>query len=478
MRRLLLALLLLAPAAAEPYQPPPLEIVLPTEVELPAPASKPDELGSEPLTVEEAVNIALRYQSTVAVARTQVQVAEGRTQQTGAQTNPKLNLTSTYRDFFYVDPSLGGGVGGLGGPGGFILGGNQTNATLRQLLFDFGYTRNLVRQNLALEEAARAGYTRSQCDLMFQVKEAFYVAVQNQRLVEVNLSNVKNRQAQLEQANSRFEAGLGLPADVLRAQTAVSAAAFDLSQAQTNAGLARLNLNNLMGIDPRTPLSLKDNPEQAPATEKVEELFELALRNRPEVAQAVASLQAGRYGVDAANVSSAPQLNASLVYGLNSEPFFNSLSVQLGLNFDIYDGGLQGGRVREAEANREAAQAQLDGVAQTVLTEVGRAYLILKTAEQRVQTAQQTEASAAETLRLSTGRYEGGLGIFLDVLEAQAALLTAQTDRVNAQTQVDVARAALNRAIGQPPPGVAPVVRTDEQPSPVSPLRPSADAPE
>lgn len=474
MRRLLLALLLLAPARAEPYQPPPLEIVLPTEVELPPPAARPDELGSEPLTVEEAVNIALRYQSTVAVARTQVQVAEGRTQQTGAQTNPRLNLTSTYRDFFYVDPSLGGG---LGGPGGFILGGNQTNATLRQLLFDFGYTRNLVRQNLALEEAARAGYTRSQCDLMFQVKEAFYVAVQNQRLVEVNLSNVKNRQAQLEQANSRFEAGLGLPADVLRAQTAVTSAVFDLSQAQTNAGLARLNLNNLMGIDPRTPLSLKDNPEQGPTTEKVEELFEQALRNRPELTQAVANLEAGRYGVDAANVSSAPQLNASLVYGLNSEPFFNSLSVQLGLNFDLYDGGLQGGRVREAEANREAAQAQLDGVAQTVLTEVGRAYLNLKTAEQRVQTARQAEASASETLRLSTGRYEGGLGIFLDVLEAQAALLAAQTDRVNAQTQVDVARAALNRAIGQPPPAVAPVVRTDEQPSPVSPVRPSADAP-
>ncbi len=481
MRKLVLLGLLLASVAAaqepeKPYVPPKVDFVLPTELVMPAPATKPEELGAAPLTADEAVRIALRYQGTVAQARTQIDAAAGRTQATGAATMPRLSLTAGYQDTLYssISSSLAGATGASGALTGnntaFQLSGYSANVTLSQLLFDFGHTRDLVRQSRALEEAAAYGFTRAQTDLTFSVKEAFYLAIQQEKLVEVNENNVKNRQAQLAQAESRFNAGLGLPADVVRAQTAVSTAIFNLSQAQTNSGLARLNLNNLMGIDPRTPLQLKDDPEQGPATDKPEELFDLALLHRPELAQARAQLQAARYGLDAANTTSAPRLTAALVYGLRGDPFFNSLGIQVGFNFDIYDGGLQAGRVREAEANRESAQAGLDVAAQTVLTEVGRAYLNLKTAAERIRSAEQAEASAAETLRLATGRYQVGLGIFLDVLDAQAALLTAQTDRVNAYLQSDVARAALNRAIGVTPAEVQPVVRKDDQPSPVSPL--------
>ena len=59
-------------------------------------------------------------------------------------------------------------------------------------------------------------------------------------------------------------------------------------------------------------------------------------------------------------------------------------------------------------------------------------------------------SNAEEALRLATGRYNSGLGTFLDVLDAQAALLTARTQRVNAEMAVAQARAALARAVGTP----------------------------
>ena len=55
-------------------------------------------------------------------------------------------------------------------------------------------------------------------------------------------------------------------------------------------------------------------------------------------------------------------------------------------------------------------------------------------------------------MRLAEGRYRAGVGTFIDVTDAQAALLTAQTNRVNAQSAVDQARAALAHAIGAPLP--------------------------
>ena len=55
-------------------------------------------------------------------------------------------------------------------------------------------------------------------------------------------------------------------------------------------------------------------------------------------------------------------------------------------------------------------------------------------------------------MRLAQGRYAAGLGTFLDVLDAQAALITAETNRVNAESTVNQANAALAHAIGAPLP--------------------------
>ena len=57
-------------------------------------------------------------------------------------------------------------------------------------------------------------------------------------------------------------------------------------------------------------------------------------------------------------------------------------------------------------------------------------------------------ANALEALRLVEGRYKAGLGAFLDVLDAQTAFIKADSNRVNARTSVDQARAALSHAIG------------------------------
>jgi outer membrane protein len=183
---------------------------------------------------------------------------------------------------------------------------------------------------------------------------------------------------------------------------------------------------------------------------EVERLFTMALERRPELAAGLAAIRAGEFGVDAAHTTSAPSLGAGLAYnrrGLSSFEF-DTLFLTLSIAFEAYDGGLTAGRVKEAEAQLIAAKAQLDGTRRRVLSDVATAYLDLKTAEQRLEAAEAAEINARETVRLSEGRYKAGLGIFLDVLDAQAQLLLAETNRVNAVAARAVARAALARAVG------------------------------
>ena len=446
-----------------PIAPKTQDIPLPPAVELPAPPT-PSATPEQPLTADEAARIALRLQPDVTVADAGITAAAGRTQQARSGLRPNVGVGASYTR----DQSISGSSSrsSTGGTGGTVEGdrfggssGTRISANVGQLLFDFNRTRNLVREAAARERAAGANLTRVQSDLVLRVKQAFYTYVQNTRLVGVNEINLRNRQEQLALAQARLNVGLGLPADVVRAQTAVAEAVFDLQQARNTASTSRVELALLMGIDPRTPLQAGDSSEPAIPTDDVNALVDTALGQRPEVVQAEATLQAAGFGVSAARRTNAPSVSANV--GANARgdslvPRSSSLSAGLVLQWSPFDGGLTRGRVQEAQANVTTAQADLTNAQLTVTSDVSQACLNLRTAEQRVVTADAQIVNAEESVRLAQGRYRAGIGTFIEVTDAQAALLTARTNRVNAVSAVDQARAALARATGAPIPPAEP----------------------
>lgn len=441
------------------------ETPLPPPVELPPPpAAAPPDVPNRPLTADEAALIALHHQPAVTQAGAGIEAARGRTQQVRAGLRPTLGVTAGYSHVESIATenrgTTGGGTGTGGGTvttggGGVTVAGYQAAGTLRQLLFDFNHTRDLVRQGRALERAATANMTRVQSDLVLQVKQAFYSTVQNQRLVGVNETNVRNQQAHLVLAQARLRTGLGLPSDVVRAQTAVADAILNLNVARNNASVSRVNLALLLGIDPRTPIQPAETGEPAVAADDVNALVQTALTQRPDIRQFQENLRATEYAVSAAKTTNAPAVVGSLsasTRGSDFPPGNDFFTIGVNIIWTPFDGGITAGRVREARANRLTAQSQLTGTQLTVTSDVSQAYLNLRTAEQRVATADAEVANAEESVRLAAGRYRAGVGTFIDVTDAQAALLTAQTNRVNAQSAVDQARAAVAHAIGAPLP--------------------------
>lgn len=468
-----------SPSPAPPvYIPRVQQVVIPPPVRLPGPTEPNGDVPDRPLTAEEAARIALFNQPNVGVARAGVSAARGRTMQARAGLLPGLSLSGNYTrtdvtsnlptnalSGTQIGSSTGAGsaassAAAAGGTAAVTTPGYQVAASLRQLLFDFNHTRDLVRQLLELERVALANLTRVQADLVLQVKQSFFTLLQNERLVRVNETNVRNQQEHLALAEARFRAGLGLPADVVRAQTAVAEAVFNLTQARNNASIARVNLALQLGIDPRTPVSPADSSEPPVTVQDPQELFVVALQRRPEVAQAEAQVRSNQWAVRAAYSTDAPALSGTLGWtgrGTGFPPTDTEIfTAGVVLQWSFFDGGLTAGKVREARANVESAQAQLQSARLGVLSDVSQAWLNLRTAEQGLVTAASGVASGEESLRLATGRYKAGLGTFIDVLDAENALLTAQTNEVNARTAVDTARAALARAMGLGLSGVFP----------------------
>lgn len=473
-----------------PVAPKTVETPVPPPVALPAAPPRAD-VVNRPLTADEAVRIALRKQPNVEIARAGISAAQGRTEQTRSALLPSLVVSAGYNNVTVLSgagsnssttTTTGGTNGGTtGGTAGGATGGTSggttpssgnsssssssangtsgftASAVVRQLIFDFNHTRDLVRESTALARAAEQNLTRVQSDLVSQVKQAYYQVVQNDRLVVVNQENLQNRRSQLDLAKARLNSGLGLPSDVATAETSYAAGVITLSVAQNNAAIARVNLAVLMGIDARTPIATVEGGEAAFPSDDVNALVDQALKQRPDVLQAQATVDANRHAVSAARSTNAPVVSGTLGFSSRGDSFLpgnDGLTVGASVTFTPFDGGLTQGKVKEARANLDSAEASLLGTRQTVVSDVAQAWLNLRTAEQRVATASNEVTNALEGVRIATGRYSSGLGLFQDIITAQGLLVTARTDYVNAQAQVDNSRAALRRAVGTPPPVV------------------------
>ena len=137
-----------------------------------------------------------------------------------------------------------------------------------------------------------------------------------------------------------------------------------------------------------------------------------------------------------------------------SNPFDGQYGyVSLTLNWSLIDGGVQLGKVRAAEAEKSSAAAQLRLASLSAIQDVSNAVVGLQSARQQIPVAESEVANAEEGVRLSEGRYKAGVTTFQEIITAQAALVTAETDKVNAIAALAIALATLDHAIGKWPLG-------------------------
>jgi hypothetical protein len=184
-----------------------------------------------------------------------------------------------------------------------------------------------------------------------------------------------------------------------------------------------------------------------------------AVSTRPEILESEAQISAARKGMILARRSLNPSLalSANYAYQPNAAGFTprNIGSVVLSFSVPFYDGGLASARREEAQGTLSAAEVGRRNAVDTVTLDVQQAYVNLVQARARVQVAEVQFAQAEEAFRLARVRYnEGetataGISPQLEVSNSQNSLTNAESNRLNALYDYNVARTQLDRAIGR-----------------------------
>jgi outer membrane protein TolC len=291
-----------------------------------------------------------------------------------------------------------------------------------------------------------------EADTALQVRQAFYNVLLAQASVTAQERNLAAAQAQLRDAQTRFEAGVSARFDVLRAETQASQAEQALLEARSSVETAFIALDRAMGV-PQTRRWTVVDPGLAPLPpELLPDLVTAARNTRGEVLAARAQVAAREAGISIARAEGLPTLSVAASYNIVStqNPFQKSgwtISATAALN--LFNGGRTQSGISAAQARREEAQANLEDVTQGVEQDVRQAYQNLVTTRSTIDTAETTLRQAEEAYDVATVRYQAGVGTATELADALAQLSQARANLNQARYNYNIVWARLQRALGR-----------------------------
>lgn len=409
--------------------------------------------GTEPWTLERALEQALAHNPSARLARHRIAAAQAGLEQANAAFWPRVQFQSSYTRT--DNPMM---------VFGSIL--NQ-RAYSPSLNFndvpdvDNMNTRGLVTmplyvggRNKAGREAAKASTDAARQDeqavqnaLGFEVARAFHTVLKTREFIRAAEAAVNSFQTNAAIANTRFKEGTLLKTDVLDLEVRLSQAREDLVRAHNANALATRTLRNLLGIE-EGDFEIVDGAPSVTAPDSRD------FSGRAELAAARHREHAAEEQVRGAKAGYLPRVSAfgslDYDYGWKYENGGGSYTAGGLLQWDIWDGNLTRAKVREARANLEAAQEEERRVRLALDLEVEQARLELKAANERLAVTEQAVSQAHESANLTHIRFLEGVALSTQLIDAETALVSARVRRAEAEADQRIALASLRKAIGLP----------------------------
>lgn len=414
---------------------------------------------TEPLSIEEALNVALEQNPTILKSQKDLEATYGVVVQTKAITLPRLRVFGDYswnngtEEFAFAPgfPSLS------------FQQDSSWNAGIRleQSIYEGGRLWSSIRSARHLKEQAVQRHRSAINDTVLEVRTAYLNTLLAAEQITVNEQSVALLQKELEDTRRRYEAGTVPKFNVLRAEVQLANARPNLSRSRNFWRISKNNLASLLGYDlppsvwENIPFQLTGTLEQEPFEIDLPNALAQAIQNRPELAVIRQAQALAKEDVVNAKSGSRPSVQVFGGYQGRNSSFQDDLGIVVDgwlagaqVNWNLFDGLGTRGRVTEAKANLGKAEVEEADSVRQIELEVRTAYSGFIEATEVLDSTEKVVEQAEEALRLATSRYDAGTGTQLDVLAAETSLTEARTTKNTALRDYAVALAKVERAIG------------------------------
>ncbi|ELS00353.1 outer membrane protein [Xenococcus sp. PCC 7305] len=438
----------------------------PDRLNLPATPEEVEININEPLTLKQALDLALRNNKDLEESRLNLVRAERELQQARSALYPDLDLRGNFTESDSAASERSRERFGAGS--------SADEDSITQLDSDITLSYNVytggnrgadIRRAKKNVEFNQLDVERITEQTLFETARDYYDLQNSNAQVNIEEAAVEDAQQTLKDAQLLEQAGLGTRFDVLRAEVELANAEQRLTTRIAEQRTARRQLAETLSLGQQVNLETADEIQEAGLWDKsLEETIVLGYSDRAELDQLLVRKQINEEQRKIAWSAIKPQISLFAEYEIlevydDDADLADGYSYGARLQWSIFDGGTALARARQEETDILIDQTAFANQRNQVRVEVEQAYFGLQANKENIVTSGKAVELAEESLRLARLRFQAGVGTQTDVIEAQTELTTARGNRLDAIIQYNQSLNQLYRAIN----GLSTLVQTFNQ---------------
>jgi outer membrane protein TolC len=402
-----------------------------------------------PLTVSEAVTIALTNSSVLRTAQSQLDQASGRYLQARSTLLPQIDVYASQSYLTINLRGLGIEIPNVSSQKQGPFGSMYARVRLTQDLINIANLQGW-KSSRSREDASRLQVQNARELVVLNVVGAYLQALRAKETRDMLIDQTKLATDLFQITNDRVRQGVSANLEANRAQQQVNSLEQQRQEAEQDYIDAKLNLANILQVHITSDFDVNDEAGAYGTDTKIDRdtAMSEALAARPDYRAAEASVRAAELQVKSVKATRWPTVSTSFSDGQSGDSPVNNVNtywLQGTLQVPIFTSGRIRGEIHEAQGALNQAQAGMDQLKSQIETDVLTAIAGVEWARKQVETSGGNVKLSREEVQLSRQRFTQGV---TEVVNAQDRVSRADDARVRAMYTLGLAYANLARATG------------------------------
>jgi outer membrane protein TolC len=409
-----------------------------------------------------AVTTAIKNNRDITIADLQRKEAEAAVSQAAAAKNPSVSYGWTRSDHKAASSPVtkvvnidGYPVSTIAGMGPSSTHSYQNSVSVSWPIWTGGAVEGQIDSARYQKNVSDVNYYMKEADTKLSAVKAYYTWLENIKLAEVQDQSVADYASHLNNVQQQFDAGIVAKLDVLTSNVSLANAKQSSIAAHNARDMAEANLKNIMRIPMNTKLNPLDKDFPEPDFDiTMDQAILMAQKYRWELIEKDYAVKIANENLRIAKAGYMPTIALGGGYSWNTAGLSgfdkDDWSAKGTISWNPWDGGATQAKIKSAKEAIKVAQEQLLQARESVELEVRQDYLNILAYKEQIRATEASVAQAEEAYKIATVRYQSGVGINLDVLDAELQLNTARTNYITALYNYNIGLATLEHAMGIP----------------------------
>ena len=403
------------------------------------------------ISLDEAVELGIKNSKNLKIDAAKIE--ESTAQLVEAKNNqlPSLKVSASYLHLF--SPNVNLKTGGSSAANVKVNNVMYGSANLSYPIYAGGRIKYGIQSAEYLIEASKLSAENDKNAIAYNISQAYnnlFKASQIIKVLEENLVASKKRDETFLKLENN---GLMARNDRLKAQLQTSNIELQLLDANNNYSIANINMDLLLGLPENMVLKIDENYINEMSENQTSTYFlNQALQNRKDLQALDYQRKAASVGAKAAKSENLPTIAITGGYFAADVPGLltvtNAINVGVGVQYNLDNLWKKNSSLLKAQAREKQLEANNELLNDQIKLEINKDYQNSVLAKKKIEVYERALEQATENYRITKNKYDNGLSNITDLLDADAALVGAKVNVINAKADATLANKKLLQSSG------------------------------